>query len=437
MSDLILLLPIAVCVILEGLFSGGEIALISADIHRIRQRAEAGSKSAAIALRLLDNPEWFLATCLMGTDLCVITGTAIATSLLISAFGPARGEWVSVAVMIPTILIFGEIVPKSYFRHRAERKAVLIAPFIWAASWVFYPFVLLISKIARGAVSTVAGERGKLSLPYITKDGLKVLLHEEAVQTDVKRSEKEMVDRIFDFTETSVGLVMVPLSNVAAIGEDATFGDASKLINETGFSRFPVYQGNVINVVGVVNAFDILKAMPASASRPVREVLRQPLFVPGSKPADDLLLEMQRRGEPMAVVVDEYGGAVGIVTIEDILEEIVGDIRDEYDKRERDVRKLAPGRYLVTARIGIERLQEIIPLGIPEGPYETLAGYLLHQMGRIPRRMEQFRFGSIQYVIEDADQKSIRQVQVILPADPATAKKDEGQAEPPRTATGL
>ncbi len=431
MSEFILIPLILACIVLEGLFSGGEIALISADIHRIRQRAEAGSKSAAIALRLLDNPEWFLATCLMGTDLCVITATALATSLLIAAIGPSRGEWVSVAVMIPTILIFGEIVPKSYFRHRAERKAVLIAPFIWTASWVFYPFVYVISKVARGAVYAVAGERGKLSLPYITKDGLKVLLHEDAVQTDVKRTEKEMVDRIFDFTETSVGLVMVPLSNVAAIGEDATFGDASKLINETGFSRFPVYQGNVINVVGVVNAFDILKAMPGAAHRPVREALRQPLFVPVSKPADDLLLEMQRRGEPMAVVVDEYGGAVGIVTIEDILEEIVGDIRDEYDKRERGVRRLAPGRYLVNARIGIERLQEIVPLGIPEGPYETLAGYLLHQMGRIPRRMEQLRTGGIQYVIEDADVKSIKQVQIILSPEPAAARKEEGPADLP------
>jgi CBS domain containing-hemolysin-like protein len=138
----------------------------------------------------------------------------------------------------------------------------------------------------------------------------------------------------------------------------------------------------------------------------------------------------------MAVVVDEYGGALGIVTIEDILEEIVGDIRDEYDKRERTVRKLGPGHYLVHSRIGIERLQEIIPLNLPEGPYETLAGYLLHQMGRVPRRMEQFRSGSVQFVIEDADMKSIKQVQIILPAE-STAKRTDGQAEPQRPVTGL
>jgi len=431
MSEFILIPLILACIVLEGLFSGGEIALISADIHRIRRRAEAGSRPAAIALRLLDNPEWFLTTCLMGTNLCVITSTALATSFFLHALGPSRGEWVSVAVMIPSILIFGEIVPKSYFRHRAGQKAVLIAPFIWAASWVFWPFVFVISRIARGALYALAGQRGRLSLPYITKDGLKYLLHEEAVQTDVQRSEKEMVDRIFDFSETSVGRVMVPLSNVAAVGEEAVFGDAVRLFNETGFSRFPVYQGSVINVIGIVHAFDVLKDMPASASRPVRAAMREALFVPAGKPVDDLLMEMQRRGEPMAVVVDEYGGAVGIVTIEDILEEIVGDIRDEYDKRERGVRRLAPGRYLVNARIGIERLRELVPLKIPEGPYETLAGYLLHQMGRIPRRMEQFRAGSIQYVIEDADVKSIKQVQIILSPEPAAARKEEGPADLP------
>ena len=176
MSDLFLLLPIGICIALEGLFSGGEIALIASDIHRIRQRAEAGSKRAAIALRLLDNPEWFLATCLTGTDLCVITSTALATSLSISQLGPVRGEWVSVAVMIPIILIFGEIVPKSFFRHHAERKAIVIAPFIWVSSWVLYPFVFVVSKIARGAIYVLAGERGKTAAPYITKDGLKYLL---------------------------------------------------------------------------------------------------------------------------------------------------------------------------------------------------------------------------------------------------------------------
>jgi len=246
-----------------------------------------------------------------------------------------------------------------------------------------------------------------------------------------------MVDRIFDFSETSVGRVMVPISNVAALEDEATFGDAARLINETGFSRLPVYGGDIINIVGVVNAFDILKQLPASAVQPVRSALRQLLYVPASKPADDLLLEMQRRGEPMAVVVDEYGGAVGIVTIEDILEEIVGDIRDEYDKRERAVRKLGPGQYLVSAHIGIVRLREIVPVSIPEGPYETLAGYLLHQMGRIPRRMEQFRAGNVKFVIEDADIKSIKQVQIILPAETSAAQKEEGQAEPQRPVAGL
>jgi putative hemolysin len=437
MSDLWILMLIPVCIALEGIFSGGEIAFVSSDPNLIRPREKDGIPSARLALRLLDRPEWFLATTLTGTVLCVTTSTALATSLLIGHFGPARGEWISVAIMVPVVLIFGEILPKSICRQHAEKWAMTIAPFIWVASWVLYPLVFLISKIARGAVYVLAGERGKLSLPYITKDGLKYLLLEEATDTDVKRSERVMVERIFDFSEASAGRVMVPISNVAALEDEATFGDAARLVNETGFSRLPVYRGDIINIVGVVNAFDILKQLPASAAQPVRSALRQLLYVPASKPADDLLLEMQKRGEPMAVVVDEYGGAVGIVTIEDILEEIVGDIRDEYDKRERAVRKLGPGQYLVSAHVGIERLREIVPVSIPEGPYETLAGYLLHQMGRIPRRMEQFRAGNVKFVIEDADMKSIKQVQIILPAETSAAQKEEGQAESQRPVTGL
>jgi len=437
MSDLWILMLIPVCIALEGIFSGGEIAFVSSDPNLIRPREKDGIPSARLALRLLDRPEWFLATTLTGTVLCVTTSTALATSLLIGHFGPARGEWISVAIMVPVVLIFGEILPKSLCRQHAEKWAMTIAPFLWVASWVLYPLVFLISKIARGAVYVLAGERGKLSLPYITKDGLKYLLLEEAADTDVKRSERVMVERIFDFSEASAGRVMVPISNVAALEDEATFGDAARLVNETGFSRLPVYRGDIINIVGVVNAFDILKQLPASAAQPVRSALRQLLYVPASKPADDLLLEMQKRGEPMAVVVDEYGGAVGIVTIEDILEEIVGDIRDEYDKRERAVRKLGPGQYLVSAHIGIDRLREIVPVSIPEGPYETLAGYLLHQMGRIPRRMEQFRAGNVKFVIEDADMKSIKQVQIILPAETSAAQKEEGQAESQRPVTGL
>jgi putative hemolysin len=421
MSDLWIMLLIPVCIALEGIFSGGEIAFLASDPNIIRPREKEGIPSARLALHLLDRPEWFLATTLTGTILCVTTSTALATSLLIGHFGPASGEWISVAIMVPVVLVFGEIIPKSLCRQHAEKWAMTIAPFIWVASWVLYPLVFLISKIARGALYALAGERGRTSLPYITKDGLKYLL----------------VERIFDFSEARAGRVMVPISNVAALEDEATFGDAARLINETGFSRLPVYRGDIINIVGVVNAFDILKQLPASAAQPVRSALRQLLYVPASKPADDLLLEMQKRGEPMAVVVDEYGGAVGIVTIEDILEEIVGDIRDEYDKRERAVRKLGPGQFLVSAHIGIVRLREIVPVNIPEGPYETLAGYLLHQMGRIPRRMEQFRAGNVKFVIEDADMKSIKQVQIILPAEPSAAQKEEGPAESQRTVTGL
>jgi len=401
MSDLWIMMLIPVCIALEGIFSGGEIALLASDPNIIRPRDKDGIPSARLALRLLDRPEWFLATTLTGTILCVTTSTALATSLLIGHFGPARGEWISVAIMVPVVLIFGEILPKSLCRQHAEKWAMTIAPFIWVASWVLYPLVFMISKIARGAVYVLAGERGKTSLPYITKDGLKYLLLEEAADTDVKRSEKVMVERIFDFSEASAGRVMVPISNVAALEDEATFGDAARLINETGFSRLPVYGGDIINIVGVVNAFDILKQLPASAAQPVRSALRQLLYVPASKPADDLLLEMQKRGEPMAVVVDEYGGTAGLVTMEDIVEEVFGEILDEFDDSQAPlVQSLGLGVYRIDAMLPVDDLNEMLDTDFDAGDVETVGGLVYSTLGRIPRPGDQVSLGSFTFTVE-------------------------------------
>lgn len=412
-DNLFILLVIFLCVLLEGLFSGGEIALIASDIHLVRQKSAAGSKSAARTLRLLENPEWFLATCLTGTDICIITSTALATTLSISHFGPARGEVVAVLVMVPLLLLFGEIIPKSIYQQNPEQTAMRISPLIWFFSWVLYPLVFVISRISRGAVFLLMGVRGGRPYPYITKEGLKVFLSDRGPKGDVKSSEQEMIRRVIDFSKATAGQVMVPLSNLVALEAATPLAEAARIIDEKGFSRIPVYRGQIINMIGIVSAFDVFKSLPEDSFEVVEKYLRPTVFyVPESKEADDLLFEMQKKGEYMAVIVDEYGGAVGVLTIEDILEEIVGEIEDEYDKGERAYRVVGPGRYLFNARIRIEKLREVLSADIPQGDYETLGGFLLHKMGRIPRRGETLKIGSLTFFIEDADLKSIKEVMV-------------------------
>jgi len=232
-----------------------------------------------------------------------------------------------------------------------------------------------------------------------------------------------MVRNIIDFSEVTVGNIMVPLSTMAVLPVTATLREAAQLTAEKKYLRIPVYRDQVFNIVGILHYFDLLDVMQGSPSdsrsiaedRTVESCLRPVgFYVPETKLAKELLIELQIRGERMAVVVDEYGGAVGIVTIEDILEEIVGEIDDEYDSGEKLYKKIGPGKYLFNARISIERVKQTIPVEIPEGDYETLGGFLLYTMGKIPKRKEAVRYENVLFVIEDADMKSIREVLVEL-----------------------
>jgi putative hemolysin len=409
-------LLILVFLLLEGLFSGGEIALIASDIHKIRQKALAGSRSASIALKLLDRPEWFLATTLTGTDLCIIVNTSIATSVFISLFGAGAGGFYAIAVMIPLVIVAAEIIPKSLFQQRPEAVALRLAGFIRAASWILYPLVFVVAWIARGSVYLLTGGAAGSHSPYITKQGLKFLIREKTGKGDLLRVEKEMIRRVFDFSEARVEQIMVPLSHVAVLEESATLGEAVALIREKGFSRVPVFRESVFQITGILHSFDLLRAQSEGHQETIKPYVRSDVYyVPDTKSASELLLELQRRGDLMAVVVDEYGGAVGIVTMEDLLEEVVGEIEDEYDRGEKPYLKMGPGRYLFNARTNLERIRELIHLEIPEGDYETVGGFILNRLGRIPKRRESIRDGDVLFIIEDADPRSIKEVLIVMP----------------------
>jgi CBS domain containing-hemolysin-like protein len=402
--------------ILEALFSGSEIAFVASDINKIRQRAESGSKSAALALKLLKRPEWFLATALTGTDICIIVNTSLATAVFISLFGVAKGGAFAAIVMIPLILVVAELIPKCIFQQRAESAAIWMSRYIQAASWVFYPLVFIVAWISRGTVYLLTGTPMGSYSPYITKEGLKFLLRERSENGDIQRAEKEMIRRVFDFTETAVSRIMVPLSNVAAIKDTGTIGEAVTLIRERGFSRIPVYRESIFEITGILHSFDLLKAFPGTEGGPIRPYVRPNIFyVPETKSASELLLEMQQRGELLAVVVDEYGGAVGIISVEDLLEEVVGEIEDEYDSGEKPYVKIATDRYLFHARTTLDRIREVIQIEIPEGAYETLGGFMLDRLGHIPKRSESVTEGGLLFIVEDADAKSVKEVLIVVP----------------------
>lgn len=414
------------CICLEGLFSGGELALVASDINKIRQKANCGNRSAMVTMKLLERPEWYLSTTLVGTDLCIVVSTSMATALFISLFGATHGSMAAVVVMIPTLLIMGEIIPKSVFQQHAESVAVRISWFIWIASWLLFPIVFLISLISRGTIRISTGEKKLASSPYITKDGLKFILRHRGADSDIQSVEKEMIKNVIDFFDVTVDKIMVPLSTMIALPVTATLEEAAQLAAEKKYLRIPVFRDQIFNVIGILHYFDLLEAVHKNSSH-IRshsmtetiETCLKPVefYIPEIKLAKELLMELLSKGQRMAVVVDEYGGAVGIVTMEDILEEIVGAIDDEYDGGEKMFKKISSGRYLFNAKTSIERIKQLIPLDIPEGDYETLGGFLLSKMGRIPRRKDTMRHDNAFFIIEDADTKSIKEVLIEIPAN--------------------
>ena len=396
---------------LTAFFSGAEMAFIAANRVRLRHLAEAGNRTAARYLEAFRRPERVLATSMMGVTIAHIVASSAATWALI----PHLGTWAPVVVTLgltPLMLIFGEVIPKAVAREWAtaiirylyfliELASRVLAPLTWGAN-------LLV-----GRALALFGRRPASTRQFVSREELKLLLQLEPEEADVTVVEAEMIDNIFDLGEKTVREIMVPLVDVVALPASARPEDAVRTVAERGFSRIPVYTDRAFNLVGVVTAMDLLRR--GAAAPDLRSLMRPAHYVPETKLIDDLLREMQKGRNQLAVVVDEYGGAVGIVTVEDILEEIVGEIEDEHDRTPPLVERLPDGSYRVAARVRIDELNESLDWELPKGDYETVAGLVLATVHRIPAIGEVFDVGSHEFTVLEADERRILKVRITPP----------------------
>jgi CBS domain containing-hemolysin-like protein len=279
---------------------------------------------------------------------------------------------------------------------------------VWASA-LLAPFVAF-SQAVVSLLLRLAGGRQPDVRQFVSREELKNLLQMEPGEANVTTQEAEMIDNIFDLGETTVREVMVPLVDVVMLPEAASPMDAVAVILQRGFSRLPIYSERETNVVGVVTAMDLLRRGDGVAT--VRELIRPPRFVPESKRIDDLLREMQKDRVHLAVVVDEYGGATGIVTLEDVVEQIVGDIEDEHDRTPASVERLPDGSYWVAARTNIDELNEALDWTLPKRDYETIAGLVLSTLGRIPRTGEEFQVPGYTITVLEADTRRVIAVKI-------------------------
>jgi putative hemolysin len=396
--------------ILEAFFSASEIAMVSANRRRLRHRADEGHRGAVLALRLLSRPEYFLATALLGAYMAAAANTVIVTTSLLTLLGH-EGELPALALLPPVLLILGEIIPKSIGRQQATILAERLAPGLWIASWIFYPVTLAFAILSRGML-LLTGTRKTAQLPFITREDLHLVVSKSGPEVDLKGKERIFIHRILQFSLRTVKEVMVPLVRVTAIPETLTMRQALEEFRNTRFSRLPVYHRRIDNLIGVLHSFDLLGE--ANLDHSIKALMRPVNYVPELKKIDRLLAEMQRQGTHLAVVVDEYGGAVGIVTIEDLLEEIVGEIIDEFDQEVAPFKKLSEGRYLISGRTEIKILNEILHLDLPPGDYETLAGFLIAHLGDLPRSGEQLQYRNLKFIVRQAEARAVREVELIV-----------------------
>jgi putative hemolysin len=402
---LIIFIPL---LLLEAFFAAAEIALVSANRRRLHHRAEEGHRDARLALKLLARPEYFLATTLLGAYMAAAVNTVLVTAFFLGLFG-AAAEIPVILTLPPLILIFGEIIPKSIGRQQATFLAERLAPVLWIASWVLYPVTWVFASLSR-VVLLAAGVRKTGQLPFITREDLRLVVAKSGPEVDLEGKERLFIHRILQFSLRTVKEVMVPLIRVTAIPDTLSIAQAQEEFRNTRFSRLPVYHRRIDNLTGVLHSFDLLGE--EHRDHPIKPFVRSVKYVPELKKIDRLLAEMQRDGSHLAVVVDEYGGAVGIVAIEDLLEEIVGEITDEFDQEVIPFRKLGEGHYLINARTEIKALNETLKLNLPPGDYETLAGFLIAQLGDLPRGGEMVQYHNLKFTVRSTEARTIKEVEL-------------------------
>ena len=406
------LIVAGVCLLLEAFFSGSEIAIVATDRLKIRAGVDEGKKSARLLSQFLATPQKLLATTLTGTQIAVVTSTVTITLALSSRVPDGLAEIYTLAFLTPVLVLLGEIVPKSLAQQHADRLAPRLIFPLYVASIVLAPATFVMTRFTSWVSRRLGGETPH---KFVTREDLELILKSDPKAAgkggEITEGERNMIARIFDFGELTASDVMVSLSSVAALDENEPIGDVLREVEEKGYSRFPVYRERVDRVVGILHVFELLKAGPGAHA--LSALMHPPIYAPEGQPAVDLLVELQRKRQGMAVVVDEYGGAVGVVTIEDILEEIVGEIEDEYDVAEAAIRREADNLWRVRALTAVREVNRALKLELPESEdYETLGGLILDRLKHIPRVGETVKEGGVFLKVTAASERAVEEVQV-------------------------
>lgn len=411
MSTLILLLLLVIALLLlKGFFSGAEIALVNADKVKLTAQANQGNRGARQVLSLFKTPEVMLGTTLVGSNIATVALTTLVTVLFIEFFG-RQGDLYALLISTPILLLLGEIVPKSIFQQKSDQFAPLVTYPLRVFSVVFYPLIFIFSRFARGIARVLGGSKVEQNL-FMTREQIRAVIDMTERTSSIDAFDRGRIRRVIRFADTTVGEAMIPIAEVTAINARSGVARAHATVRRTGYNRLPIYKGNISNIIGIVTltTWDLL-ARPGTHS--LDSLLKPAHYVLPFQTIDQLLPLLRARADHMAVVVDEFGSAIGLITMEDIVEEVVGDIDVGYDfeeylpRRKRVCETLDENTYRVDSRLSIAEVNELLDINLDPKATHTIGGLVMVRLGHIPKPGETMLEQGYAFSVEEGTARAI------------------------------
>ena len=397
---------------LSAFFSSSETAMMAVNKIRVRNLADAGLSSAQTLMKVLDNQPKMLSAILIGNNIVNISASSLATILVTRAFGDMY-VGVGTGILTLLVLIFGEITPKTSATLYSETMALRFAKPIYMIMQVLTPVIFIVDKLSQGVLRLLHVDPNKKQ-DAITEDELRTIVavsHEEGV---IESDEKKMIYNVFDFGDSVAKDIMVPRIDMTFIDVDATFSEVIEVFREVKYTRYPVYEETTDNVIGIINIKDLLLTENQKKFC-IRDYLREPLYTYEFKKTAELMVELRKTQNNIAIVLDEYGATAGLITLEDMLEEIVGEIRDEYDEDEEDlIRRIGPREYVVEAAMKLDDLNDQLGLDLESEDYDSIGGFIIGLLDHLPEEGEEVTHKTLRFVVDKVDRNRIDKIHLYI-----------------------
>ncbi len=401
---------LAVCTAASGFFSGSETALIGISRERVHLLAEEDAAGKKLE-RLTSEPDRMLSTLLVANNTVNVLSASVATILFISLVGETWGPWVATGVMTAVILVFGEITPKTIAARHPEKFSLRVAPTIWNLSIVLAPIASFFTAITRMLLRLLRIDTDGAG-DGVTEDDIRALAALGERGGHIEEAEREIIDALFHLADRSVREVMTPRLDLITLSTPITAAAIRQAVTETGHSRFPVVAGELDDLIGIVHVKDLLQNPEYETTPDLSDLVRRPVYLPETMSVLDTLGEMRAKRYAMAIVVDEHGGVEGVVTVKDLMAELVGELQDEYDPGTPSVTQLGPSIWIADGRLDIDDLEEALDADLEQGPYSTVGGYIMSIFGRVPDDGDQVAADGYQYTVLTMDRQRVDRVRV-------------------------